>query len=409
VALVSLQRESVGALTPTRRLELIVVLGALTAFGALSIDMYLPALPSIARDFGVPIGSAENTLASFFLGFAVGQAFFGPMADRFGRKPPLYAGLLLYLAMCAACALSTSVELLMVARFFQAVGACAGGVVARACVRDLFGPNETPRIFAYMMLVLGVAPLIAPFLGGYFLIWASWRAIFWFQFIFGGMVALAVAIRLPETHGGVHRALHPFVIIADYARITRDRRFIAYALSASVSNASLYAYLTGSAHVFIDIFHVAPQNFGWFFAANAIGLIGTAQIAARRVHGRLPESIMLKAQFAHVAAGVLLVAVSLTGIGGVFGIGAALFVFLSFNGAINPMGTGAAMRHYAVNAGMASALLGTLMFLIGFPVSLLMGAFNAATPLPLAAVMAGCALVGLLLHLALRPQDAAKL
>lgn len=409
MALVGLQRDGVGQLTPMRRIELIVVLGALTAFGALSIDMYLPALPSIARDFQVPIGLAENTLASFFLGFAAGQAFFGPMADRFGRKPPLYAGLLLYLAMCAACALATSVEMLMVARFFQAVGACAGGVVARACVRDLFGPNETPRIFAYMMLVLGVAPLIAPFLGGYFLIWASWRAIFWFQFVFGGLVALAVAVRLQETHGGAHRALHPFVIVADYARILRDRRFVAYALSAAVSNASLYAYLTGSAHVFIDVFHVAPQNFGWFFGANAIGLIGTAQIAARRVHGRMPEAIMLKAQFAHIVAGALLVLVSLTGVGGVFGLGASLFIFLSFNGAINPMATGAAMRHYAVNAGMASALLGSLSFVVGFGISLAMGTFNATTPFPLAAVMAGCALTGLLLHLALRPQDAARL
>ena len=408
MARVTLQREGAGQLTPARRVELIVVLGALTAFGALSIDMYLPALPSIARDFHVPIGSAEATLASFFLGFAAGQAFFGPMADRFGRKPPLYAGLLLYLAMCAACALSTSVEMLMVARFFQAVGACAGGVVARACVRDLFGPNETPRIFAYMMLVLGVAPLVAPFLGGYFLIWASWRAIFWFQFLFGGAVALAVAIRLPETHGGAHRGLHPFVIIADYVRIMRDRRFIAYALSASVSNASLYAYLTGSAHVFIDIFHIAPQNFGFFFAINAIGLIGTAQIAARLVHGRLPEAIMLNGQLAHTAAGMLLVAVSLSGVGGVYGMGAALFVFLSFNGAINPMGTGAAMRHYAVNAGMASALLGSLNFVVGFGISLAMGAFNATTPVPLAVLMAVCALGGLVLHLALRPQDAVR-
>jgi DHA1 family bicyclomycin/chloramphenicol resistance-like MFS transporter len=405
VARVTLQKEAAGQLTRARRIELIVVLGALTAFGALSIDMYLPALPSIARDFRVPIGSAEHTLASFFLGFAAGQAFFGPMADRFGRKPPLYAGLLLYLAMCAVCALSTSVEMLMAARFFQAVGACAGGVVARACVRDLFGPQETPRIFAYMMLVLGVAPLIAPFLGGYFLVWASWRAIFWFQFVFGGLVALAVAIRLPETHGGTHRPLHPFVIAADYARIARDRRFIAYALSASVSNASLYAYLTGSAHVFIDIFHIAPQHFGWFFGANAVGLIGTAQIAAQLVRGRTPEGIMLTSQIAHVAAGALLMLVSISGIGGVFGLGGSLVVFLSFNGAISPMATGAAMRHYGVNAGMASALLGALQFAIGFAVSLIMGAFNAATPLPLAALMAGCAATGLLLHLLLRPRD----
>jgi DHA1 family bicyclomycin/chloramphenicol resistance-like MFS transporter len=393
--------------TGARRIELIVVLGALTAFGALSIDMYLPALPAIAREFHVPVGSAEATLSFFFLGFATGQSVFGPMADRFGRKPPLFIGLLLYAVMCAGCALAADVEMLMAARFFQAVGACAGGVVARACVRDLFGPEESPRIFAYMMLVLGVAPLIAPFLGGYFLLWASWRAIFWFQFGFCVIAASAVALLLPETHGGAHRAMHPFAIAGDYARILRDRRFIAYALSASVANASLYAYLTGSAHVFIDIFHVAPQDFGWFFAVNAAGLIGMAQIAARLARGRLSEHIMLRAQFAQIVAGVLLVSVAAAGWFGVYGLGASLFLFLSCNGAINPMATGAAMRHFGINAGMASALYGSLSFVVGFVVSLVMGAFNSATPIPLAAMMAGCAAGGLLLHVALRPRQAA--
>jgi DHA1 family bicyclomycin/chloramphenicol resistance-like MFS transporter len=394
-------------LTGKRRVELIVILGALTAFGAISIDMYLPALPSIARGFGVPIGGAEHTLASFFLGFAVGQAFFGPVADRFGRRPPLFVGLVLYLAMCAVCALSTSVDMLMTARFFQAVGACAGGVVARACVRDLFGPEETPRVFAYMMLVLAVAPLIAPFLGGYFLIWASWRAIFWFQFVVGGMTALAVYLRLPETHGGAHRPLHPAIVAVDYARIIGDRRFVTYALSAAVSNSSLYAYLTGSAHVFIDVYHVRPQNFGWFFAINAAGLIGTAQLAARYVKGRMPEHVMLQAQIAHLFAAAILVAVAWSRVGGVYGLGAALLLFLSFNGAINPMSAGAAMRHYATNAGMASALLGTFMFVVGFVVSLAMGLETALSPVPLACIMAACAVAGLLIHLALRPRETA--
>jgi DHA1 family bicyclomycin/chloramphenicol resistance-like MFS transporter len=391
-------------LTGTRRVELIVILGALTAFGALSIDMYLPALPSIARDFHVPISGAEHTLSSFFLGFAIGQAFFGPIADRFGRRPPLFAGLLLYLAMCAACALSRNVDLLMVARFFQAVGACAGGVIARACVRDLFGPEETPRVFAYMMLVLAVAPLIAPFIGGYFILWMSWRAIFWFQFVVGGLTALAVFLRLPETHGGAHRVLHPAVIAVDYARIVGDRRFVTYALSAAVSNSSLYAYLTGSPHVFIDIYHVAPQHFGWFFATIATGLIGTAQVAARFVKGRMPEAVMLNAQIAHLFTAVLLVAVAWLGIGGALGLGAALFFFLALNGAINPMSAGAAMRHYAVNAGMASALLGTFMFVVGFIVSMIMGALTVTSALPLAVVMAACGVIGLALHLLLRPK-----
>jgi DHA1 family bicyclomycin/chloramphenicol resistance-like MFS transporter len=392
-------------LSRNRRIELIVLLGALTTFGAMSIDMYLPALPAIATDFHTVIGQAENTMATFFLGFAVGQLFFGPLADRFGRKLPLMYGLIFYLAMCAACALSTNVEMLMVTRFFQAVGACAGGVVARACVRDIFGPEETPRVFAYMLLVLSVAPLFAPFLGGYLLIWASWRAIFWFQFGIGALATIATALRLPETHGGAHRRLHPFIIASDYWRILRDRGFTTYALAGAVSNASLYAYLTGSPHVFIDMYHVAPQNFGWFFAFNAAGLIGMAQIAARLVRGRLPEAIMLKGQIAQVTAGAVLIVISLTGWGGVYGLGTSLFLFLSCNGSINPMGAGAAMRHYAVNAGMASAMGGTLMFAVGFVVSLLMGAIPAATPLVMACMMAGCAAVALAIHLFMRPSE----
>jgi DHA1 family bicyclomycin/chloramphenicol resistance-like MFS transporter len=390
--------------TGRRRIEVIILLGALTTFGAMSIDMYLPALPAIARDFGTTIGQAENTMTTFFLGFSVGQAFFGPIADRFGRKAPLMFGLVFYLAMCGACAVSASVEMLMVARFFQAVGACAGGVIARACVRDIFGPSETPRVFAYMTLVLSVAPLFAPFLGGYLLIWASWRAIFWFQFGIGAFATIATALRLHETHGGAHRRLHPFHIMVDYVRIARDPGFIAYALSGAVSNASLYAYLTGSPHIFIDMFHIPPQDFGWFFAFNAVGLIGVAQIAARLAHRHLPERIMLTAQIVHVFAAAFLLLMAWTGWGGVYGLGGALFLFLSCNGAINPMSAGASMRDYAVNAGMASALLGTLLFTCGFVASLLMGAIPTTTPLVLASVMAVCAAAGLAIHLALRPR-----
>jgi DHA1 family bicyclomycin/chloramphenicol resistance-like MFS transporter len=399
------QRKNAGHLAGGRRVELIIMLGALTAFAALSIDMYLPALPAIARDFHVPIGAAERTLSAFFLGFAFGQAFFGPLADRFGRKPPLYAGLAIYVLMCVACASTHSADMLMVARFFQAIGACAGGVVARACVRDLFGPEEAPRIFAYMMLVLGVAPLIAPFLGGYLLIWANWRAIFWTQAATGAIAAIAIMLRLPETHGGAHRTLHPFKILRDYSYIAGDRRFIAYALAGAISNASMFAYITGSPHVFIDLFHVQAQNFGWFFGSIAAGLITMAQISARLLKRAVAEHVMLIAQVAQSAAGALLVLIAYLGLGGMIGLGLALFAFVALNGAIMPMATGVAMRHYAVNAGMASALLGTLQFGAATISSLVMGAVPAHTPVPMAAIMAGCALAGLALHVLVRPQQ----
>jgi DHA1 family bicyclomycin/chloramphenicol resistance-like MFS transporter len=392
------------ALARTRRVELIIILGALTAFAALSIDMYLPALPSIARDFRVPIGAAERTLSAFFLGFAFGQAFFGPLADRFGRKPPLYAGLAIYVLMCVACASTQSADMLMVARFFQAIGACAGGVIARACVRDLFGPEEAPRIFAYMMLVLGVAPLIAPFLGGYLLIWASWRAIFWTQAATGAVAAIAIMLRLPETHGGAHRTLHPWKILRDYWIIAQDRRFIAYALAGAIGNASMFAYITGSPHVFIDLFHVHAENFGWFFGAIAAGLITMAQVSARLLKHASAERVMLTAQTTQALAGVALVIIAYMGLGGMIGLALALFVFVALNGAIMPMATGVSMRHYGLNAGMASALIGTLQFGAATISSLVMGAFSPHSPVPMTAIMAGCALAGLAVHLLARPR-----
>ena len=400
------QRNATHIASGRRRVELIVILGALTTFGALSIDMYLPALPSIARDFHAPIGSAERTLSAFFLGFAFGQAFFGPLADRFGRKPPLYAGLALYVLMCVACASAHSADMLMAARFFQAIGACAGGVVARACVRDLFGPEEAPRIFAYMMLVLAVAPLIAPFLGGYLLIWASWRAIFWIQAAIGAIAAIAIMLRLPETHGGAHRTLHPFKILRDYFYIAQDRRFIAYALAGAIGNAAMFAYITGSPHVFIDLFHVQAQNFGWFFGSNAAGLIATAQVSARLLRRASAERVMLSAQIAQVLTGAALVLIAASGFGGIVGLALALFVFVALNGAIMPMATGVSMRHFGLNAGMASALLGTLQFGAATISSLAMGAFSPHTPVPMAAIMAGCAVAGLALHVLLRPRAA---
>ncbi len=398
------QQKNAAHLAGGRRTELVIILGALTAFAALSIDMYLPALPAIARDFQVPIGAAERTLSAFFLGFAFGQAFFGPLADRFGRKPPLYAGLAIYVLMCVACASTDSADMLMVARFFQAIGACAGGVVARACVRDLFGPEEAPRIFAYMMLVLGVAPLIAPFLGGYLLIWASWRAIFWTQAATGAIAAIAIMLRLPETHGGAHRTLHPFKIIRDYGYIAQDRRFIAFALAGAISNASMFAYITGSPHVFIDLFHVHAENFGWFFGAIAAGLITMAQISARLLKRASAERVMLTAQVVQSLAGGALVLIAWLGLGGMIGLALALFVFVALNGAIMPMATGVSMRHYGLNAGMASALIGTLQFGAATISSLVMGAFSPHSAVPMTAIMTGCAIAGSTLHVLVRPR-----
>ncbi|HKD20723.1 MAG TPA: Bcr/CflA family multidrug efflux MFS transporter [Rhizomicrobium sp.] len=400
--------EASVAVTPLsrwRHRELILILGTLTAFGSVSIDMYLPAMSAIARDLNVAPHVIANTMASFFLGFAVGQAVFGPIADRFGRKPPLYAGIFLYIAASAVCALTHSAGVLVGARFVQALAACAGGVTSRAAVRDLFSPAEMPRIFAAIMLVFGVAPLVAPFVGGYLLVWFGWRAIFWTQVAFAVLALIAVFFRLEESHGGGQRALHPLAIAWDYVLLLKDRRFIGYVLPAALSNGGMFAYLTGSSHVFIDIFHVPPQHFGWFFGFNALGLIGAAQLPARII-GRVDGAkFLFGAQCIQMLAGLALVVTSLLG-GGLWPTTALLFVFVALNGAIMPTASALAMRHFARNAGMASALIGTLPFGLGVVAAAILGKLPATNPLPMTSVMAGCTVAAVLSSLLLSPARA---
>jgi DHA1 family bicyclomycin/chloramphenicol resistance-like MFS transporter len=380
--------------------ELIVVLGALTAFAPMSIDMYLPALPTLARVFDARPVQVQLTLATFFLGFALGQTFYGPIADRFGRKPPLYAALILFIVASVGCAFAPSIRALAVLRFMQALGACAGVVIARAIVRDRFAPHEAVRVYAALMLVMGVAPMLAPLFGGYILVGFGWPAIFWVLAVFGIICLTCAIFRLPETHSG--EAPHPFElghILTGYGRLLMHRRFLGYALTGGFSSAGMFAYIAGSPFVLIDLYRIPAQHYGWIFGGNACGLILASQLNGRFLHHRFGgDTVLYGANVVQTLAGIVLLAAALTGIGGLAGILVPLFFYIACIGFVMPNATAQAMALYGKNAGAASSLLGTLQFTLAALVAIGIGAMHNATAVPMAAVIALSGTLGLVFH-----------
>ena len=377
--------------TPPRKLELIIITGAISAFASLSIDTYLPALPSLEGAFSATSTEVQLTLASFFVAFALGQAFYGPVIDRFGRKRPLCVALLLYAAASAGCALAWSIGALVAMRFIQALGACAGGVIARAIVRDCFDAHETARIFSSLILVTGLSPMLAPILGGYVFVSFGWRAIFWLLCLIGVVFFAGVFVRLPETyHAGEDARLRVWGILADYSRLLVDPHYMGYALAGAFCVAGMFAYIAGSPFVFIELFHVMPSHFGWIFAMNAFGFVVASQFNARLVPRYGPAALLRTANRIQTAAGLTLLAAALTGAGSIGGIMAPLFVYIACIGFILPNSTALAMAPFRTNAGMASALLGTVQFTLGAIASTIIGLLHNQTPIPMSGLIAVC-------------------
>jgi drug resistance transporter, Bcr/CflA subfamily len=379
--------------------KLTFMLGSLTALGPLSIDMYLPSFQAIARDLTASPAQVQLTLAVFFVALGIGQAFYGPLSDRFGRRRPLCFGLALYVLASAGCALARSIEALVAWRFAQALGGCAGMVIARAVVRDRFDEREAARFFSLLILVTGLAPILAPSIGGQILVFFSWRAIFWTLAGFALVGFITATFLLPEslpperrTEGGVATALRV------YARLLRDRAFMRYALSGALVISGMFAYIFGSPFVFMQIYGVRPERFGWIFGAIALGLISASQlnrVVLARVAG---ARILSHALVVTAAAGVILLVMAWTSVGGLAGLLGPLFVYIASLGFVLPNVIATALGPQGRNAGTASALLGTLQFGAGATVGALLGVLGDGTAVPMAGLIAACGLSALLVH-----------
>lgn len=379
--------------------RLAVILGALTAMGPLAIDMYLPALPEIARDLETSPGAVQVSLAVYFIGIAVGQAFYGPLSDRWGRKPALYFGLSLFLLSSAGCALAGDVRALVAFRFLQALGGCAPLVVPRAVVRDHFDQRGSVRMLSVLMLVMGLAPILAPLVGGQLLVIFGWRSVFWVLAAYSAVWLVVVALLLPESLPPARRQRQRLAeVLGVYGGLIRDRAYIGYVLSGGMIFSGLLAYIAGSPFVFIELFGVPPEQYGFFFGINAVGIIGASQVnrwLAGRVDPRQIVGVVL-----HVAtiAGAILLVNAWTGFGGFAGILVPLFCFIACHGFVMPNTTALAMAPHGQVAGSASALLGALQFVLGAAAGTLVGLLGNGTAVPLAAVIATCGGAGLVIY-----------
>lgn len=378
---------------------LILILGLMSAIGPLSIDMYLPAFPSIATGLKTSVATVTLSLSSFFIGISIGQLLYGPLLERFGRKKPLYFGLSLYAISSFACATAMSVETLILCRFFQALGGCVGMVASRAMVRDLFDVKDNAKVFSTLMLVIAVSPIIAPTLGGFINTYLGWRFIFGMLIVVIGLIIGGIYFLLPDSKGPDPTfSLKPAAILSNFTTIIKHPQFALYTFSGATASAGLYAFISGSPFVFIEFFKVTQQHYGWVFAFVASGLIGSSQLNSILLKKFKSEQIIKVALYFQTIVAIILVGTAILNISELYSTVFLVFLFLSCQGFIFPNASALSMAPFGHNAGSASALMGFIQMSFGAFMSAMVSLFHNQTALPMTGVMAFCSISASLMY-----------
>ncbi len=403
----SITREAVAPPAPTpgelmspgQRLRLVLVLGSLIAIGPLTIDMYLPALPAIVDDLSTTSAAVQLTLTGTLAGLAVGQLVIGPLSDALGRRTPLLAGTALHVLASLLCVIAPSVEVLGALRVLQGLGTAATAVVAMAVVRDLFSGAAFATLFSRLMLVMGVAPILAPTLGSEVLRWTSWRGIFVVLAIFGVALLAVAAFGLRETLPvALRRSGRMVDTVRTYGTLLRDRVFVGLVLVAGLAMAALFAYVAGSSFVLQEQYGLDEQEFGLAFGAGAVGLILATQLNVRLLRRYTPQRILVVSLVGGTVAALGLLVFAATGLGGLPALLATLWVVLAAAGLAMPNAPALALSRHGEAAGTASALLGAVQFGVGAVAAPLVGVLGTGA-VAMALVVAGgmtCAIVVLL-------------
>ncbi|MDO7904254.1 multidrug effflux MFS transporter [Pseudomonas sp. K1(2024)] len=374
-------------------LRMVMILGALSAFGPLAIDFYLPAFPAMAHAFATDERQIQTTLAVYFLGLSIGQLAYGPAADRFGRRKPLLFGVGLFTLASLACAYAPNLQTLVMARFVQALGGCAGMVLSRAIVSDKCDAVASAKVFSQLMLVMGLAPILAPMLGGALVNVAGWQSIFLSLSLFSAAALLAVVLGLPESLPA-HVPRQPLSgALRQYLRLARDPLFIGHALTGGVAIAGMFAYIAGSPFVFIKLYGVPAEHYGWLFGTNAAGFILVAQFNARLLSRRPPGWLLVRAVWVYLLAGLALLMVSALHPAALWPLLLPLFVCIASLGCIIPNASACAMNGQGARAGSASALLGCLQFSVAAMAAALVGVLHDGSAVPMSLVISLCGLL----------------
>ncbi len=380
----------------SKRFYLLLILGLLTAIGPFSIDMYLPAFPDIAVGLDTTVSRVMLSLSSFFIGISVGQFIYGPLLERYGRKFPLYIGLSIYFLASLACAVANSADALIAFRFLQAIGGCAGMVAARAIVRDLFEVHENAKIFSTLMLVVAVSPIIAPTVGGYVTAAFGWRWVFVALMLISLIVLAGVYFFLPESkQPDPDYSLRPTAILNSFWTIFKLPQFYTYAFTAAVAYGGLTAYISGSPYVFMEVFKVTEKQYGWIFAAIAIGIISASQLNKIVLRTRSSERIVRTALSIQSVIGVLFAVTAMAAYQDVYFTMLMVFLFLCCQGFIFPNASALCMAPFSRNAGTASALMGGIQMAVGASASAMVSMLHSRTIFPMSGVMASCSLLAL--------------
>ncbi|KAB1098676.1 MULTISPECIES: multidrug effflux MFS transporter [Micromonospora] len=378
----------------TGGVTLLVLLGTLTAIGPLSLDMYLPAFPAMTRDLGADQAGIQLSLTTCLIGLALGQLVTGPLSDRWGRRRPVLVGVVAYTVLALACAAAPNAPLLAAARFAQGVAGGMGVVVARAVVRDLYSGRDAAKYFSRLTLVFGVAPVAAPGVGSLVLRFGSWRAVFVALAVIGAVLAVAVALRLPETLPAERRSTGGLgATVRTMRSLLADRVYLGYALTQGFAFAGLFAYISGSSFVFQDVFGVSAAVFSVIFGVNALALVAVGQANARLLDRFTPRRLLVTTLVVGLVTAVGVLSGALAGSLAVTAV--ALFAFVGSLGMVMPNSTALALDAHARHAGTAAALMGGIQSVVGALAAPLVGLGGEGSALPMAVVLAGAAFLSL--------------